>query len=346
MEPITKIIKQCLPAVVSIIASKSLKEIEKELPAEIMPLLPFGMPDLKIPEDKITSRGIIEISNGSGFIVDPTGIILTNKHVISDPEAEYEVMTSSGKKYRAQVLARDPICDVAILKIPAINLPTLKLGDSNKIELGESVLAIGNALGLFQNTVSQGIISGLSRNIAANEENSNSEAKQLRGLMQTDAAINPGNSGGPLINLKGEVIGINAAIVSGAQNIGFAIPINSAKKDLTDVVSFGEVRRPFLGVRYINIDQNLQEKMNLPVNHGALVVGKKGIYEAVVKNSPAQKSGLKERDIIIECNGQEVNNSKDLQDILESADIGDSLPIKIIRKGKTLEVSVKLSKRK
>ena len=346
MQKITKIIKGSLPAIVSIIATKSLRELEKELPAEIFPLLPFGMPDLKIPEDKIDVRGIIEVGNGSGFIVDPTGIILTNKHVISDPEAEYEVLISNGKKYKALILARDPICDVAILKIPAINLPTLKLGNSEKIQLGETVLAIGNALGIFQNTVSKGIISGLSRNISPNEENKETDIQQLRGLMQTDAAINPGNSGGPLINLKGEVVGINAAIISGAQNIGFAIPINSAKKDLGDVMSFGEVRRPLLGIRYVNIDKNLREKMGLPVEYGAIIVGKKGTHEAVIKGSPAYKAGIKEGDIVIECNDQKITNAKNIQDILETMSVGETMKMKLIRKGKVLAKSIELSRRK
>lgn len=346
MQNIIEIIKKSLPAVVSIIATKSLRELEKELPAGMFPLLPFGMPDLKIPEDKVDVHGIIEIGNGSGFIVDSTGLILTNKHVISDPEAEYEVLTSNGKKYKARILARDPIYDVAILKIPAINLPTLKLGNSDKIELGETILAIGNALGLFQNTVSKGIISGLSRNIFPNEENKETEVQQLRGLMQTDAAINPGNSGGPLLNLKGEVIGINAAIISGAQNIGFAIPINSAKKDLDDVMSFGEVRRPLLGIRYVNIDKNLKEKMNLPVDYGAIIVGKKGVYEAVVKGTPAYKAGIKEGDIVIECNNQKITNTKNIQDILENMNIGEIMKIKILRKGKIIQVSIKLSEKK
>jgi len=340
MEKITKIIKKSLPAVVSIIATKSLREVEKELPAEVFPLMPFGMPDLQIPEEKINVRGMIEVGSGSGFIVDPTGIILTNKHVIADPEAEYEVLTSTGKKYRAEILARDPIDDVAILKIPAIKLPVLKLGNSDKVDLGESVLAIGNALGLFQNTVSKGIISGLLRSISPNDE------EQLRGLLQTDAAINPGNSGGPLLNFKGEVVGINAAIISGAQNIGFAIPINSAKKDLKDLQEFGKVRRPLLGIRYINIDKNLQEKLNLPVDFGAIIIGKKGTHESVLKGTPAHKAGLKENDIIVECNGQKINTTKTIQDILETMTVGDNMKVKILRNGKSLEIDIKLSERK
>ncbi len=340
MEKLTSIIKKSLPAVVSIIATKSLREVEKELPAEIFPLLPFGMPDLEIPEEKISAKGMVEVGSGSGFIVDPTGIILTNKHVIADPEAEYEVLTSSGKKYRAEVLARDPIDDVAILKIPAIKLPCLQLGNSDKTELGEDVLAIGNALGLFQNTVSKGIVSGLARSISANEE------QQLRGLIQTDAAINPGNSGGPLLNLKGRVIGINAAIVSGAQNIGFAIPINSAKKDLDDVTKFGFVKRPLLGIRYVNIDKNLQEKLGLPVDFGAIIIGKKGTHESVLKGTPAHKAGLKENDIITECNGQKIDTNKTIQDVLENMRVGDLMKVKIIRDGKVLEIEIKLSERK
>jgi S1-C subfamily serine protease len=346
MNKITNIIKKSLPAVVSVVATKSLRELEKELPAQAFPLLPFGMPDLNIPEDKVDMRGMIEVNSGSGFITDPSGIILTNKHVISDPEAEYEVLTSSGKKYRAEVLARDPIEDVAILKIPAAKLPTLKLGNSEKIELGDEVLAIGNALGMFQNTVSKGIISGLSRAISPNEDDAETSGQQLRGLIQTDAAINPGNSGGPLINLKGEVVGINAAIISGAQSIGFAIPINSAKKDLDDVKKYGEVRRPFLGIRYVNIDKNLKEKMGLTVDYGAIAVGKKGSYEAVIKNSPAYKAGIVEGDLILECNGQKITPNKTIQDFLENMRVGEELHLKILRKNKEMSIPVKLSERK
>jgi S1-C subfamily serine protease len=244
------------------------------------------------------------------------------------------------------VLARDPIEDVAILKIPAVKLPTLKLGNSEKIELGDEVLAIGNALGMFQNTVSKGIISGLSRAISPNEEDIETSGQQLRGLIQTDAAINPGNSGGPLINLKGEVVGINAAIISGAQSIGFAIPINNAKKDLEDVKKYGEVRRPFLGVRYINIDKNLKEKMGLPVDYGAIAVGKKGVYEAVVKNSPAAEAGIKEGDLILECNGQKITPTKTIQDFLENMRVGEQLKLKLIRKGAEINVVVNLAERK
>ena len=342
-----KVIKKALPAVVSIIISKNLEEIEKELPAEMMPLMPFGVPDLKIPEDKIDARGMVQIGGGSGFLVDPSGIILTNKHVISDTGAEYTIVTSDNKKYKAKIAARDPVDDVAILKIdsPAGKLPVAKLGESNNLELGEEVLAIGNALGIFQNTVSRGIISGLSRSIAAKPD-SQQPIQELRGLIQTDAAINPGNSGGPLVNMKGEVIGINAAIVFGAQNLGFAIPINAAKRDLSDLKKYGRVRRPLLGLRYINIDDNLQEKMGLPVKYGALIGSNITHHEGVIAGTPAAKAGIKEKDIVLECNGEKLSGEKTIQDFLEVLNVGDTLNMKIIRGKKQLEIKVVLAERK
>lgn len=345
MKKITDVIKKSMPAVVSIIISKSLEEIEKELPAELTPIFPFGMPDIKIPEEKIDARGMVQVGGGSGFITNSNGIILTNKHVISDSKAEYTVTTDNGKRYKAEVAARDPIDDVAILKINASGLSTLKLGDSGKLELGEEVLAIGNTLGIFKNTVSKGIISGLSRSISAKPDPSE-PVQELRGLIQTDTAINPGNSGGPLINMNGEVIGINAAIVFGAQNVGFAIPINAAKRDLDDLKKFGRVRRPLLGLRYIVIDENLKEKMKLPVNYGALIPGRVAHHEGVVAGTPAAKTGIKEKDIILECNGSKITPEKTIQDFLEQLNVGDILTLKVLRGKKNLNLKVTLTERK
>lgn len=341
---ITKVIKKVMPMVVSIAISKSLEEVEKELPAELAPYMPYGVPDIKIPEDKIDARGMVQIGGGSGFIASPNGIVVTNKHVVADSSAEYTVITNDRKKYKAEVAARDPIDDVAILKIDANDLPTAELGDSSKLELGEDVLAIGNALGLFQNSVSRGIISGLARSISANPD-PKSAPQELRGLIQTDAAINPGNSGGPLVNLKGEVIGINAAIVFGAQNLGFAIPINTAKRDLEDLKKFGRVRRPLLGLRYLNIDDTLQEKLKLPVAYGALIQGSPH-HHGVIPDSPAHKAGLQEKDIILECNAAKVTPEKTIQDFLEEMAVGDTLNMKILRSSQTLNVKVLLAERK
>jgi S1-C subfamily serine protease len=341
----TKIIKKAMPAVVSIVISKSLEEIEKELPAELFPLFPFGVPHLDIPEEKIDKRGMVEVGGGSGFIVNENGIILTNKHVISDPKAEYTVMTCNGKKYGAEILARDPVDDVAIIKINAKNLSIVELGDSNNLELGEEVIAIGNTLGLFRNTVSKGIISGLARSIAAKTA-FDEPIKELRGLIQTDAAINPGNSGGPLVNMEGKVIGINTAVVFGAENVGFAIPINAAKRDLADVKKFGRVRRPLLGIRYITITDKLKEKLNLPIDYGALVAGHGPHHEAVIPGTPAAKAGLKQKDIVFECNGEKITPEKTIQDFLEELNVGDILKIKVIRNGKKMNVKVVLAERK
>ncbi|NCN52879.1 trypsin-like serine protease, partial [Candidatus Wolfebacteria bacterium] len=325
--------------------SESLEDIEKELPPELFNTFPFSAPNLGIPDAKIDSRGMVEVGGGSGSIVDPNGIILTNKHVISDPHAEYAVLTNDGKKYKAEILARDPVDDIAILKIDAKKLPAIKLGNSHKINLGEEVIAIGNTLGVFKNTVSKGIISGLSRSITAKTE-PDKPITELRGLIQVDAAINPGNSGGPLVNMNGEVIGVNTAIVSGAQNIGFAIPINTAKKDLKDVAEYGRVRRPLLGLRYVSIDDNMKEKMNLPINHGALLTGRGPHHEAIIAGTPADKAGLKIKDIIIECNGEKITKEKTIQDFLEECSVGDILKTKVLRGEKELEIKIELAERK
>lgn len=343
--PIISTIKKVMPAVVSIVISKSLEAIEKEIPPEVLPFLPFGHPHLDIPEDEIDAHGRVKIGGGSGFIVDPNGIILTNKHVVVDPGAEYTVIATDNKKYKAQVLARDPVDDVAILKINGKNLPTVKLGESSNLELGETVIAIGNALGIFRNTVSSGIISGLSRSIRAATAPT-MPAQELRGLIQTDAAINPGNSGGPLVNIDGEAIGINAAIVFGAQNLGFAIPINYAKRDLSDLAKFGRIKRPLLGLRYINVDDMLQEKMKLPVGYGAMIVGQKPHSEAIIPGSPADKAGLKEKDIIMECSGKKITPDYTIQDILEEKEVGDILELKVMRGKKALNLKVRLTERK
>src|SRR3989344_5780034 len=216
-------VKKVSPAVVSIVISKYLPKIKAPGGFPMFPN-PFTVPDqgtIDGGKEKTTVGG------GSGFIVHPDGMILTNKHVVFDTDAEYTVITTEGKEYSGRVVARDPITDIAVVKIEATGLPAVQLGNSKKIELGQTVLAIGNALGMFRNSVSRGIISGMSRSISA-ALGSGGEMEYLRGMMQTDVAINQGNSGGPLINMDGEAIGINTAIIYGAQNIGFAIPINWA----------------------------------------------------------------------------------------------------------------------
>ena len=343
--PFIKIIKKVMPAVVSISISKSLEEIEKEIPPELWNFLPFEHHHLDIPEEMIDPQGKVKIGGGSGFIVNSNGTILTNKHVIVDPKAEYTVITDDDRKFNAKVLARDPIDDVAILKIEAKNLPIVELDDSNNLELGEEVLAIGNALGMFKNTVSSGIISGLSRSIRA-ATGPQLPMQELRGLIQTDADINPGNSGGPLVNLNGEAIGINTAIVFGAQNLGFAIPISYAKRDLKDLEKHGRIRRPLLGLRYITIDENLKAKMKLPVDSGALVLGQGQTAPAVIPNSPADKAGIKEKDIIIGVDGKQLSVKNTIQDVLEKKEVNDILVLTILRNNKKTDKKITLAERK
>ncbi|MEK7114761.1 MAG: trypsin-like peptidase domain-containing protein [Patescibacteria group bacterium] len=348
---IPQIIKKIMPAVVSIVISKKKSVVEKEIPQNMAPIFPWEMPEKhEIPEELIDAHGMVKIGSGSGFIVHEDGIIITNKHVVADNNAEYVVYTDSGDKYPAEILARDPIEDIAILKIGAKNLPVVKLGDSSILELGLPVLAIGNALGLFKNTVSYGIVSGLSRSIqaAAPSQNPNEmpAMQELRGLIQTDAAINPGNSGGPLVNMDGEVIGINAAVVFGAQNLNFTLPINSVKRDLEDLKKHGRITRPMIGLRYITIDDNMKEKMKLAVDYGALVIGQGPHSHGVVPHSPAHKAGLRDKDIILECNGEKITREKTIQDFLEEMSVGDNLDLKVLRDKKEFEVKVLLAERK
>ena len=346
------VIKKVMPAVVSIVISKHLADLEKELKNESA-LAQTGSPDGKptndekfeIPDIMVDKRGMVEVGGGSGFIVSAKGIILTNKHVISDPEAEYMVILNDGRKFPAAIVSRDPINDVAILKISTDKLPFLKLGNAAKLELGQSLVAIGNALGIFKNTVSLGIVSGLSRSIMA-QADPNAPPQEMRGLIQTDAAINPGNSGGPLVNMKGLVIGVNAAIVSGAHSIGFAIPVNAAKRDLDDIEHYGRIRRPLLGLRYIMIDDTLKEKMNLPINYGAFAMRESGHDGAVVPGSPAEKAGLKEKDIVLAINGKKLDCNHPVQDFLENMDVGDVIELAVLRDGKQFTAKVTLAERK
>lgn len=320
---IIKTIKKVLPAVVSITISKYLTVFENPFRPN-----PFGFEEFfAVPKGKKK----VKVGGGSGFIVDKSGIILTNRHVVIDPRAEYVVVLDDKRKFKAKVIARDQINDIAIIKVDEKNLPILELGDSSNLELGQTAIAIGNTLGNFENTVSIGVVSGLSRKIKAVDV-LEQKIQSLKGLIQTDAAINPGNSGGPLVSTQGKIIGINAAMVFGAENVGFAIPVNAAKKDLADLKKYGKIRQPFLGLRYIPISKKLQEDYNLPVNYGALVISEEiPGGEAVVPGGPAEKAGIKEADIILEIQSKKVTLKNPLQDILQEFKVGDEIKLKILR---------------
>lgn len=353
--PVVQVVKKISPAVVSIIITKNLPKIKRYF---IQPFDefsgPYGQP---IPQYRQEGKQRVKLGGGSGFFVSSDGVIITNRHVVISPDVDYTIMTADEKKYGVEILARDPVHDVAILKIKdpkakGIKFPFIELGDAGTVELGEDVLAIGNALGAFKNTVSTGVVSGLSRVITATDAMAGQTA-ELRGLIQTDAAINPGNSGGPLVNCEGKAIAINVAIVMGAQNIGFAIPINNAKKDLDDIKKHGRIIQPFLGVRYIMINKNLQEQFkdkfnaSIPVDYGALVIREPGMNgSAIVKNGPADKAGIVENDIILEFNKTKITSKKPLQEMIHKHKPGDVVELKILREDKIGIVKLKLEERK
>lgn len=327
-----------LPAVVSITISKYLTVFES----------PFGQPFFGFEEFFAVpkARKKVKIGGGSGFIVQPYGIILTNRHVVADPEAEYIVVLNEGEKKKAKILARDPIADIAVLKIDGENLPVVELGDSSKLELGQTVIAIGNVLGIFRNTVSLGVVSGLAREIVASE-GLTGETARLRGLIQTDAAVNPGNSGGPLVDLSGRAVAINAAMVFLAQSIGFALPINSAKKDLAEVEHYGRIRQPFLGVRYVLLNKKLQQTQGLPTDKGVLVIAEPMPGAgAVVPGGPADVAGIREGDIILAIEKQEISSKNPLLEILQKFKVGDEIELKVLRKSREVKCKLVLGEKR
>jgi serine protease Do len=342
-------VKDASPAVVSITISENVPVVEQcpynpfgDLPSDLQQLFGNDMPDMTQPCDTGQTQEQ-EVGGGSGFIISSDGLILTNKHVVSDTGASYSVLTNDGKTYDAKVLARDPNQDLAVLKINATGLPTVTLGDSNGLQLGQTAIAIGNALGQFSNTVSVGVVSGLARTVTASSPDTGAE-ETISGVIQTDAAINPGNSGGPLLNLQGQVIGIDTAIASGAENIGFAIPIDQAKHDITSVESTGQIQAPFLGVRYLPVTPTLAQQQNLPVTTGALVRGD-STGAAVEPGSPAAKAGVQAEDIITKIDSQTIDSTHDLGDVIDQYSVGDTITLTINRSGKTITLQATLGAR-
>jgi len=314
-EAVIKVVKDVSPAVVTIIVSKDLPVFE-------------------------------EIGGGTGFIVSKEGLILTNKHVVLNEEAEYTVFTNDGRKFSAKVLARDPFQDLAIMEIEqekTVNdegevitkpFPVINIGNSDQLQSGQTVIAIGNALGEFRNTVSVGVISGLGREITAA---GGGFVEILEDVIQTDAAINRGNSGGPLLNLKGEVVGINTAMAFGAQSIGFAIPINKAEKGIEQVKTLGKIVYPFLGIRYVLINEEIKKENNLSVDYGVLIVKGNEGQLAVWPDSAAEKAGLQEGDILSEFNNEKITIENTLAKIIMKYNPGDEVVLKILRPSSSTE---------
>lgn len=314
-DKIIKVVKDVSPSVVSVV-------VIKEVPVYSSYDFFWGIPVVQGTEKK-------QVGAGSGFIVSSDGLIVTNKHVVEDTKAEYVIITNDDEEYSVNVLARDPVQDIAILKIQSNEqFKAIKLGSASSIQIGQTAIAIGNALGELKNTVSVGVISGLGRTVTASGQDS---TEVLEDIIQTDAAINPGNSGGPLLNLSGEVIGINTAASSG-ENIGFAIYIDKAIRDIEQVKTIGKISYPFLGIRYVLIDEDIAKDKKLSVDYGALIMrGSSYSDVAITPNSPAEKAGLKENDIILELEGEKITKNNSLAKIILKYNPGDTVSLKILR---------------
>ena len=334
-QKIINVVQKASPAVVSIVITKDVPVMEKFYYS------PFGDDFLQIPQYRQKGTQKQKIGGGTGFIVSEDGMIITNKHVVLDDTADYTVFTNDGAQYSAKVLAKDAIQDIAVMKIePDKNVnnnggitidqfPMLEFGESSSLQIGQTVVAIGNALGEFRNTVSVGVISGLGRTITAS---GGDFVETLEDVIQTDAAINKGNSGGPLLNLQGKVIGINTAVAeAGAENIGFAIPSDCAKKDLRDVVKYGRIKKAFLGVRYSLLTEAAKQEYDLPVDYGILITQGSSGESAIIADSPADKADLREGDIVLEFNEEKITVDNSLVKIILKYDPGDTIKLKVLR---------------
>lgn len=319
------VVEKVGPSVVTIGIEK--KESVSPLSVEF-DLFGFSLPQTD-QESQKTEENI-----GTGFILTQDGLIVTNKHVVSDIEATYKIIDKDDKTYEVKKIYRDPVNDLAILQIEATGLKPVELGDSDELKVGQFVIAIGTALGEFKETVTTGVISGLGRGITAGSP-LEGYVERLDNVIQTDAAINPGNSGGPLLNSSGQVVGTSVAVAANGQNIGFAIPINVIKEAIDNFNQTGKFERPFLGVQYRMISRDVALMNDVP--QGAYIV-------SVVEDSAADKAGLKAGDIVIKFNGETVK--EELSKFISNKKIGDIIKLQIWRDGKESEVEAILEELK
>ncbi len=280
---------------------------------------------LSKPQAALTSPGISAVAipqelSGTGVVLEADGLIVTNNHVVSDPNFDYTVFLADGSNYPAKVLGMDKFDDVAFLKIDAAGLVPAVLGDSDALETGQTVFAIGNSLGRYQNSVSRGVVSGLGRMMKEILE----AGPRMHNLIQTDAAISKGNSGGPLVNMAGEVVGINTLIDTAGVSLNFAIPVNVVKDSLSQLKMFGKISRPFLGVQFATIDAVLRATTSLPVKEGAFISG-------IALDSPAATVGLKAGDIIVSVNGQKLDYNHELDSEIQKYQAGNQVMLKVLR---------------
>lgn len=314
-------------------ASKSVVSISIKQPAQSnITFSPFGVFGQQVPAPN-TSDPAEPITQdiGTGFVADAQGLIVTNRHVVGQANAEYFVIDQNDKEYQVTNIYRDPTNDIAILKVEGAQLPAITLGDSDQIKVGQAVVAIGTALGEFRHTVTTGVVSGLGRGITAGDPFSRS-IESLENVIQTDAAINPGNSGGPLLDSAGSVIGVNVAVSQSAQNVGFAIPINTIKASIENFNQTGQFNRPFMGVQYQGITEAAALANEVP----------QGAYlRAVVANGSAAGAGLQVGDILTEFDGHSLKDH-DLIQLINAKKISDQVTVKYWRNGQERSVDVTL----
>ncbi len=314
--PITDVVERTEPAVVSVTISRDVQMGRRQ---------------------RETQR--LAIGGGTAFFISPDGLLMTNKHVVDDPKATYTVFLNDGRELEAKVLDRDPTTDIALLQVEGKDFPYLTLSDSDRLQLGQPVIAIGNALGEFRNTVSVGVVAGLSRSIEAGA--GGGEVERLSRIIQTDAAINPGNSGGPLLDTEGNVVGMNTAVATDAQNIGFALPASDLRIVLESYQQHGRIVRPYIGIRYIDVTPELAKEEKLDADHGVLITS--GTNEpAVLPGSPAAKAGLEDGDIILSINSEELSDDTSLADIIQRKKPGEKVTLHVSHGGREKDVVVQL----
>lgn len=325
---VTNVVDRVGPAVVRIDSSRTVRNRVPDALDDPFFRQFFGSQTPNIPRQRV------ERGTGSGFIINSNGQILTNAHVVDGADT-VTVTLKDGRTFQGKVLGTDPVTDVAVVKIQASNLPAVRVGNSEDLKPGEWAIAIGNPLGL-DNTVTTGIISATGRS------SSQVGVPDKRvSFIQTDAAINPGNSGGPLLNASGEVIGMNTAIIQGAQGIGFSIPINTAQRIANQLVTTGKVQHPYLGIQMVDLTPEIKQNINSDPNSGLTVDADKGVLIArVMSNSPAAKAGLRAGDVIQKIDNQPVTDAKTIQQTVESSNVSTTLQLEVLRNGQNVTVAV------
>ena len=326
---------------VSVIITKDLPVMERFLKKDNHHLASHFSSKLRSTTNGTEKR---EVGGGTAFFISADGLLLTNKHVIDDEDAEYTILLNDERKLEPKVVATDPSNDIALLKVDGNDFTHLELTNEEPV-LGQTAIAIGNSLGEFRNTVSVGVISGLQRSLSAGGR-IGQPAEQLDQIIQTDTAINQGNSGGPLLSSQGKVLGMNTAIAAGAQNIGFAIPASDLARAIASFNEYGEIQSAYLGIRYIPITEGLREKNDIDQEFGVIIARGETTEElAVLPNSPAANAGLQEGDILTHIDGKEITIQNSFARTIARKNPGDSITITVVRNGSTVEKTVTLGNR-